>query len=109
MTSKIASSVISHLSPLRPCSSSCLGTRNAGGVALLLPGVARQLDDLEAIAQRPRDRVELVGGRDEHHLRQIEGDLEVVIAERVVLFGIEDLEQRARRVAPEVVPELVDL
>ena len=40
----------------------------AGDLLLLLPGVAGQLDDLETIAQRPRDRIELVRGRDEHHL-----------------------------------------
>jgi hypothetical protein len=32
-----------------------------------------------------------------------------VIAERRVLFGVEHLEQRRRRIAAEVVAELVDL
>src|SRR5262249_45585786 len=36
-------------------------------------------------------------------------DLEVVIRERVVLLRIEDLEERRRRVAAEVVTDLVDL
>ena len=40
---------------------------------------------------------------------QVERHVEVVIAERVVLLGIEHLEQRRRRVAAEVGPELVDL
>ena len=43
------------------------------------------------------------------HAREIEGDLEVVIAEGVVLLGVEHLEQRRRRVAAEVGAELVDL
>src|SRR4029079_19614842 len=75
----------------------------------LLARVARQLDDLETVAQRPRNRIELVRRRDEQHLRQVERHLEVVIGERVVLLGIEHLEERARRVAPKIVTELVDL
>src|SRR6185437_14879069 len=45
----------------------------------------------------------------EQDLREIERHLEVVVAERVVLLGIEDLQQRGGRVAPKVVTELVDL
>ena len=63
---------------------------------LLLFGVAGQLDDLHAVAQRPGDGVELVGGGDEQHLRQVEGHAEVVVAERAVLLGVEHLEQRRR-------------
>ena len=76
---------------------------------LVLFDVAGQLDDFHAIAQRLGNRVEHVGGRDEHHARQIEREIEVVIAERVVLLGIEHLEQRGRRIALDVVCELVDL
>ena len=50
-----------------------------------------------------------VGGRDEEHSRQVERHVEVVVAERVVLLGVEHLEQRRRRVAAEVAAELVDL
>ena len=46
---------------------------------------------------------------DEHHLRQVERHLEVVVGERVVLLGVEHLEQRRRGIAAEVVAELVDL
>jgi hypothetical protein len=42
-------------------------------------------------------------------MRKVEGDLDVVIAERVVLLGVEDLEQRGRRITAEVGAELVDL
>ena len=78
-------------------------------VQLLLARVAGQLEDLEAVAQRRRDRVHDVRRRDEHDLRQVERHLEVVVREGCVLLGIEDLEQRRRRIAAEVVPELVDL
>ena len=42
-------------------------------------------------------------------LREIERQIEIVIAERVVLLRIENLEQRRRRIAAIVVSELVDL
>ena len=72
-----------------------------GDLQLLLLGVAGQLDDLHAVAQRPGNRVEHVGGADEHHLRQVERHGEVVVAERRVLLGVEHFEQRRRRVAVE--------
>ena len=56
-----------------------------------------------------RNRVEHVRRRDEQHFAQVERHVEVVIAERVVLFRIEHLEQRRRRIAAEVGAELVDL
>ena len=46
---------------------------------------------------------------DEQHLREVEVDLEVVVAERVVLRRVEHLEQGGRRVAPPVAADLVDL
>ncbi len=50
-----------------------------------------------------------VRGRDEHHVREIVGDLEVVVGEGVVLLRVEHLEQRRRGIAAEVVADLVDL
>ena len=76
---------------------------------LVALGVAGQLDHLHAVEQRRRDRREGVRGGDEEHLREVEGHLEVVVAEGRVLLGVEHLEQRRRRVAAEVRAELVDL
>jgi hypothetical protein len=45
---------------------------------------------------------------DEHHVREVVLDVEVVVEERVVLLGVEHLEQRRRRVAAEVHRHLVD-
>ena len=56
-----------------------------------------------------RNRIENVRRRDEQHLGEVERHVEVMIAERVVLLGIEHLEQRRGRVAAEVGAELVDL
>ena len=72
-------------------------------------GVARQLDDLHPVAQRRRDRIEQVARGDEEHLREVEGHLEVVVLEGVVLLRIEDLEQGRGRIATEVHADLVDL
>ena len=41
--------------------------------------------------------------------REVELDVEVVVAERVVLRGVEDLEQRRARIAAPVGADLVDL
>jgi hypothetical protein len=71
--------------------------------------IAREADHLHAVDQRTRDRVERVARRQEQDLREVEVDLEVVVLERVVLLRIEHLEERRRRIATEVHPELVDL
>ncbi len=64
-----------------------------GDGQLLLIGVAGQTNDFHAVEERRLNRVEHVRGDDEHHVRQVVGNAEVVIAEREILFGIEDLEE----------------
>src|SRR5208337_1945850 len=71
-------------------------------VYLLFLGVALELDDLHAVAQRVGYGIQHVCRGDEQHLRQIKRHIEVVIAEAEVLLGIERLQQRRSRVAPEV-------
>src|SRR5829696_1097090 len=80
-----------------------------GDLELLLLRVARELDDLHAIAERARDRVQRVRRRDEHHAREVVRDVEVVVAERRVLLGVEHLEHRAGGIAAVVGAHLVDL
>ena len=75
----------------------------------LVLGVAVEPHDLHAVEQRGRDRVGDVRGGEEQHVGQVEFELEVVVAERVVLRRVEHLEQCARRVAAEVGADLVDL
>ena len=72
-------------------------------------GVAGDGDDLHAIAQRPGDGVEHVGGADEHHPGQVEGQIEIVVAETAVLLRVQDLEHGAGGVASPVGTHLVDL
>ena len=62
-----------------------------------------------AVQQRRRDRVEQVRGGEEDDLGEVDLDVEVVVAEGVVLGRVEHLEQRRRGVAAPVGADLVDL
>ncbi len=81
----------------------------AGDGDLLVLCVAVESDQLHPVEQRLGDHLRDVGRRDEEHVRQVELDLEVVVAERVVLRRVQHLEQRRCRVAAVVGAELVDL
>ena len=76
---------------------------------LLVRRVPVEADDLHAIEQRSRDRLGHVPGRDEDDLGEVELDVEVVVAERVVLGRVEHLEKRRGRIAAPVGADLVDL
>src|SRR2546426_2525122 len=78
-------------------------------VHLLVLGVTGESDDLHAVAERRDDRVLDVRRRHEDDLREVVRHLEVVVAERVVLLGVEDLEECRARVAAEVRADLVNL
>ncbi len=56
-----------------------------------------------------RRNVERVRGGHEHHVGQVEIDLQVMIVELVVLLGVEHLKQRRSRIATEIHAHLVDL
>jgi hypothetical protein len=71
---------------------------------LLLDRVAVEADDLHAVEQRTGDGVGDVRRRDEEDVREIDLDVEVVVAERVVLRGVEHLEECRGRVAAPVGP-----
>ena len=79
-----------------------------GDLDLLVLGVAGQPDDLHPVEQRRR-HVHRVRGGDEHDVRQVVIDLQVVVVEVQVLLGIEHLQQRRRRIAAPVVAHLVHL
>ncbi len=79
-----------------------------GDLHLLILGVAGDADDLHAVHQRLR-HAQAVGGGDEHHVRQIVVHLQIVVGEGRVLLRIQHLQQRRRRIAAPVGPELVHL
>ena len=80
-----------------------------GNFQLFAQRVARKLNNLHAVEQRRRDGLQRVGGGDKHHRREIPRHVEVVVAERVILLGIEHFQQRGRRIAAKICAELVDL
>ncbi len=80
-----------------------------GDFELFAVGVTGDCDDLHAVAQGGRHGVPLVGGANEHDLREVEGHVEVGVHEGVVLAGIEHFEQGAGGVAAEIRAHLVHL
>jgi len=80
-----------------------------GDLDFLVLGVPAQVNDFHPVEQRDRDGFKRIGRRDEHHLRQVERHVDIVIAELEVLLRIEHFQQGGRRIAPEVAPQLVHL
>ena len=78
-------------------------------VDLFFLRVAGELEDLHAVAERFWNRIHPVRRGHEEDLRQIERHIEIVIAERRVLFRVEHFHQRCRRIAAEIAAELVHL
>jgi hypothetical protein len=79
----------------------------ASDVELLLLAIAGELQNLHAIQQCRVQRAELVRRGDEQHPRQVVRHLEIVIAEGVVLRGVEDLQKSGSRIALESDRDLV--
>ena len=79
-----------------------------GDLHLLAFGVTREAQDFQAVLQRTGNRVEHVRGRDKEDFGEVVIDIQVMIVERVVLLGVEDFEQRRRRVAAVIRAELID-
>ena len=71
--------------------------------------VARQLDDLHAVKQRLRDRIPGVGRADEEYMREVVGQVHIVVVEGAVLFRIQHFKQRRARVPVKASHDLVDL
>src|SRR5208337_5357548 len=79
----------------------------ARNVNLLFAGVAGELDDLHAIEEWPWNGIHPVGRGDEDDLRQIERHIEIVIAERGVLFRVEHFHECRGRITTEVTAQFV--
>ena len=80
----------------------------AGNLQFFLLHIAGKLDDLHAVGQRRGDGVQGVGRGDEEDLRQVVGDLQVMVREGRVLLGVQHFEQRGRGVAAKVRAQFVD-
>ena len=79
-----------------------------GDLDFLVLGVARDTNGLHPIEQGRR-HPQRVGRGDEHHVREVVIDLQIVIVEGVVLLRVEHLQQGGGGVAPEIGAHLVDL
>jgi hypothetical protein len=80
----------------------------ARDVDLFVLGVAAQRDHLHAVEQCRMDGAELICRGDEEHPRQVDGNLEVVVAEGVILRGVQYFEERCRRISLDTDRDLVD-
>ena len=65
-----------------------------GDLGLLLFCVSGEVHDFHSVEQRSRNVLNEIARGDEQNFAQVERNSEIVIGERVVLRGIEDLEQR---------------
>ena len=74
-----------------------------GNFYLLFGDVTAHLDKFHTVEQWARNGVEVVGGGDEKHTREIEINIEIVVVEGVILLGVEHFEQRRRGVAVQSV------
>ena len=66
----------------------------ARDLELLVLAVPRHLDHLDALEQRVRDHVDHVGAQDQHRVRQVARQSQVVVHELGAGLGVEQLEQR---------------
>ncbi len=78
-----------------------------GDLIFFVFGVARDAQHFHAILQRLRNGVQHVGGADEHDLREIVFDVEIVVGEGVIQLGVQHFHQRRRRIAAEIHGHLV--
>jgi len=76
---------------------------------LLVERVAAEADHLKTIVERVGDLVGVVRGGDEQHLREVVFDLQVVVAEGMVLLRVQHLHERRRGVATPIAAQLVEL
>ncbi len=81
----------------------------AGDDDLLVLGVAVEADELHAVGEGLRDGLQHVRRGQEDDVAEVELDLQVVVAEGVVLGRVQDLQQGGGRVPAEVGADLVDL
>ena len=76
---------------------------------LFLFRIAGNLNQFHPVQQRSGNGFHIIGRGDEHHLAQVKGQLHIVIAEGVVLLGIQHFQHGGRRVTAEIPAHLVDL
>ena len=76
---------------------------------LFFQGVTAEGDDFHAIPERGLDGVQLVGVGEEKHLGKIQGHVQVMVPEGVILFRIKHFQKRCGRVSAHVAADFVHL
>ena len=80
-----------------------------GNFDLFFAGVARDLNEFHSVAQGGLNSAKVIGRCYKENLRKVVAHLEKMVVKTVVLFGVKNLEQRARRVALRSHAQFVDL
>ena len=80
----------------------------ARDVDLLVLGVTAERDHFHAVEERRMDRAELICRGDEEYPRQVDRDLEVVIAEGMILRRVQHFEESRGRIPLDADRDLVD-
>ena len=80
-----------------------------GDQRLLFFAVAGKMQDLHPVEQGGGDRLQDVGGRDEHDLREVEIDIQIIVPEGGILLGVKHFQERRGGVSAKVAAELVHL
>ena len=80
-----------------------------GDAHLLFQRVAVEVDDFHAVPEGRVDGLQLVGVGHEQHLGKVQGHVQVVVPEGVVLLGIQHLQQGRTGIAPLIAADLVHL
>ena len=78
-------------------------------VQFLLLDIAGEFDNLHPVEERPWNSLDAICSSDKHRPGQIKGNLQIVVRERFILLRIEHLEQRRRRITPEIISNLIYL
>jgi len=84
------------------------GPPDASPLGWFIQDIAISSDDFHSIAESRWNRIQNIRGRDEEHSGKIKRDIQVMIAESVILLGIENFQQRRCRVASKIRTQFVD-
>ena len=76
---------------------------------LFLIGIRTQLNDLHTIQQRSGNGIQCIGRCNKHDLRQIKGDLDIMIPVGVILLAIQNFQQCGAGISPEILAHFVNL
>ena len=79
-----------------------------GNFYFFIQGIAVKHQHFHPVTQRRWNGVQDVGCCDEHDVGKIEGNVQIMIGERKVLFRIQHFQQCRRRITAKIAADLVD-